>query len=533
MDAESWDTVCPPNLARDSSEEPQRAWLVSISMAIAPQSGLVSDLSIISIIYIRKPLLISSFQEETLLAAYLPFDFRTAMDIIRDSTIGLIVRFVTRNRCLLYPEERPNFHIPSMETEKNGLQDATPESLVPDDSRPSNSTIGMNLSGMDIATQCPPRPLRRVPSQSTQPISNTNQQAVPSRRIDEELRLPEREKDIIVDWYGLLDPENPQNWSTFKKTVVTAILWLYTFTVYCASAIYTPSVEAVMEEHHVSHSVALLGLSLYVFGYGFGPLFFSPISEMSHVGRNTPYILTLILYVLLSVPTAMARSFPAFLVLRFLTGFLGSPCLATGGATLQDMYSSMKLPYGYTAWVGATFCAPALGPVISAFVVTNHTWRWSMWEVLWLALFTLLIMIIFFPETSSATILYRRARRTRQHFRDGRYRSRAEMDEAGSSLQEALVEALLRPLQITALDPAVFFTNLYSSYSYGVYYSFFEAFPIVYTDMYGFSLGLTGTAFISIVVACLVGTIIYLAYVYWYLVQLPRPHRLLFKDDVG
>ena len=68
--------------------------------------------------------------------------------------------------------------------------------------------------------------------------------------------------------------------------------------------------------------------------------------------------------------------------------------------------------------------------------------------------------------------------------------------------------------------------NLYSSYSYGVYYSFFEAFPIVYTGTYGFSLGLTGTAFLSIVIACLVGSAIYVSYLYWYLVGTPKTSYL-------
>lgn len=322
-----------------------------------------------------------------------------------------------------------------------------------------------------------------------------------------------------MDWYDEIDPQNPQNWSTWKKSLVTAMLWLYTFTVYCASAIYTPSIEGVIEEFGISNTISSLGLSLYVLGYGVGPLIFSPLSEIPRIGRNAPYIVTLFLYVMMAIPTALTRSFPGFLVLRFLAGFLGSPCLATGGATIQDMYPPLKLPYGLAAWVGATFCAPALGPVISAFAVSSGGWRWSLWEILWMGIFTFVVIFIFFPETSAATILLHRARRIRKQLRDRRFVSQSEIDEANLSPRQIVSNALVRPIQITFSDPAVFFTNFYSSYSYGVYYSYFEAFPIVYTDTYGFSLGLTGAAFLSIVVACLLGTLIYLAYVYWYLVS--------------
>src|ERR1700679_487749 len=97
---------------------------------------------------------------------------------------------------------------------------------------------------------------------------------------------------------------------------------------------------------------------MFVLGYGLGPILFSPLSEIPFIGRNPPYMLTYAIFVILIVPTALANNFAGLIVLRFLLGFFGSPCLATGGASLQDMYSFVKIPYAMSAWaVGAT-----LGP---------------------------------------------------------------------------------------------------------------------------------------------------------------------------
>lgn len=85
-------------------------------------------------------------------------------------------------------------------------------------------------------------------------------------------------------------------------------------------------------------------------GYGLGPMVFSPMSEIPLFGRNLPYISSFALFVILAVPTALVNNYAGLLVLRFLTGFMGSPCLATGGATMQDLYSLLKLPYALTAW---------------------------------------------------------------------------------------------------------------------------------------------------------------------------------------
>lgn len=63
-------------------------------------------------------------------------------------------------------------------------------------------------------------------------------------------------------------------------------------------------------------------------------------------------------------------------------------------------------------------------------------------------------------------------------------------------------DALVKPMQIMFQDPAVFFTNIYSAFIYGVYYSFFEAFPLVYIEIYGFNVGEMGIG--ELYEACLI-----------------------------
>lgn len=116
---------------------------------------------------------------------------------------------------------------------------------------------------------------------------------------------------------------------------------------------------------------------MYVLGYGIGPLLFSPISEIPVIGRNWPYIISFGLFTILAVPTALVNSYASLLVLRFITGFMSSPALATGGASMGDLYSILKLPYAITAWTAAAFCAPAFGPLLSGFAVMNQNWRVS------------------------------------------------------------------------------------------------------------------------------------------------------------
>jgi DHA1 family multidrug resistance protein-like MFS transporter len=327
---------------------------------------------------------------------------------------------------------------------------------------------------------------------------------------------------VVVDWYTTDDADNPQNWMFGKKLVVLLQILMYTMGVYMGSAIYSPSIGGVMEHFGVQIGAASLGLSMYVLAYGIGPLLFSPLSEIPFIGRNPPYIISYAIFVILLVPTALVDNFAGLVVLRFLQGFFGSPCLATGGATLQDIYSLLQLPYVLSLWAFAATCGPALGPIISGFSVTAMNWRWSLWEMLWLNGPIFLALFFFLPETSSATILLRRAQRLRSLTGNPNLRSQSELDQANLTPRAIATEALWRPFELMLLDPSIAFTAIYTAIIYGIFYSFFEAFPLVYTNTYHFNLGQTGLSFLSVTAAVIIAT----AWYWWYMYRIVNPSIL-------
>lgn len=105
---------------------------------------------------------------------------------------------------------------------------------------------------------------------------------------------------------------------------------LTAFTVYIGSAIYTSSIPDIVTSFGVSQVKATLGLTLYILAYGVGPMFLAPFQELPSFGRNPIYIGGLALFVLFNVPIILAKNFSTVLAFRFLSGFVGSPALATG-----------------------------------------------------------------------------------------------------------------------------------------------------------------------------------------------------------
>lgn len=84
---------------------------------------------------------------------------------------------------------------------------------------------------------------------------------------------------------------------------------------------------------------------VYRFTDGLGALAFSPLSEVEYVGRNIPYVGSLVCFVLLSAATAVCDHFAGLVILRFAQGVFGSPALATGAASMQDMVSRTDRAY--------------------------------------------------------------------------------------------------------------------------------------------------------------------------------------------
>jgi DHA1 family multidrug resistance protein-like MFS transporter len=87
-------------------------------------------------------------------------------------------------------------------------------------------------------------------------------------------------------------------------------------------------------------------------------MLWSPITEIPYVGRNPVYIGTLVLFIVLQVPTALAVNLGMLLAFRFITAFVGSPPLAAGGASLSDMYAPPKRGYAISWWDVAALCGP-------------------------------------------------------------------------------------------------------------------------------------------------------------------------------
>lgn len=214
---------------------------------------------------------------------------------------------------------------------------------------------------------------------------------------------------------GLPAPESPNltnyvdpfSWPAYRKNTIICISCITVMLVYYAAGSYDAATGQVSTKWDVSQTVAYLGITTFVVGFGIAPMVLAPFSELN--GRRPVFVLTGRLFLVSQVACAATRSFAGLLVARFFVGVGGSTFSSTIGGVISDIYFKEERNTPMALFSGAALFGVGLGPLVSGFVAQNLDWRWVFWVqvILWGA--CILAVIMFFNETRGSVILSRKA----------------------------------------------------------------------------------------------------------------------------
>lgn len=92
--------------------------------------------------------------------------------------------------------------------------------------------------------------------------------------------------------------------------------------------------------------------SVYLIGYVFGPPLFSPLSEMH--GRRVVMLLTFFGFTVFTLACALAPTWPALLIFRFLSGVFASAPVTVVGGIFADIFDDPVRRGQAIALIGAS-----------------------------------------------------------------------------------------------------------------------------------------------------------------------------------
>ncbi|KAI0362712.1 MFS general substrate transporter [Trametes cingulata] len=307
----------------------------------------------------------------------------------------------------------------------------------------------------------------------------------------------------VVDW-DLGDPENPYNWPKRRKWAITLQVALAAFGATFCSSCYSGGMAAMDQDLHISLVVGILGVSLFVVGFGLGPLLFAPLGEL--YGRRIVFIVTGCIFTLFHLGGALGHSAKIILITRAFGGVFGSAPLTNSGGVLTDIWTARERGIAASLYGTAPWAGPVLGPLVGGWVSqTRLGWRFSFWIMFIVSALNAIACICITRETFAPVLLRRRAQKLTEAS-GGKVVYASKYDIGRSrSITAVLKRDMGRPFYFLVTEPIVLLLAIYIAIAYATLYAFFAAYPIVFQRHRHFSPGQGGLAFLGIGVGNLIG----------------------------
>jgi Bcr/CflA subfamily drug resistance transporter len=159
-------------------------------------------------------------------------------------------------------------------------------------------------------------------------------------------------------------------------TLVQPPLWLI-FTLVglpqFSETVYSPALPDIA--HALATSVAMVEytLTIYLFAFSFGMLFWGKISD--YWGRKPSMLMGLSMYVVGCIGCYYSSSITLLMISRFIQAFGGSAGSVVGQAICRDVFQGKALSRVYAAMSSALGVPPAVGPIVGGFIAEQ--WGWA------------------------------------------------------------------------------------------------------------------------------------------------------------
>ncbi|KAL4893401.1 MFS general substrate transporter [Aspergillus ambiguus] len=320
----------------------------------------------------------------------------------------------------------------------------------------------------------------------------------------------EGKKDRVIlaqnelEWASPDDPERPMNWSIWRKLGIAGAVCAMRFTTPFASSMMAPALLRIGKDMHSPSDMLLsFSVSIYIIGYGAGPLVLAPLSEV--YGRNIIYHIGNTFFLIFSACCGLSSNLPSLLAFRFLAGVFGGVPLTISGGTIVDIVPVERRGLIMSIFTLSMLIGPVLGPMIGGFITEAIGWRWIFWILTILSGCTTIIGFIFLRETHSPVLLERKASLLRRELDNPVIQVK---NRSNSALGPLLAHAILRPMQLL-FNPIVLITSLYMAIMYGIVYLLFATFSVVFQTEYGWKEGISGLAYMGIGVGSVLGVLMF------------------------
>ncbi|KAI1474741.1 hypothetical protein K445DRAFT_61161 [Daldinia sp. EC12] len=308
-------------------------------------------------------------------------------------------------------------------------------------------------------------------------------------------------------------------WPKWKKWGTLTIIFLVQISMNLNASLYANGQSGIVKDLGVSSQAAVSGAAIFLVLYAFGCELWAPWSE--EFGRKPVLQCSLLMVNICCIPVGLAtyhRSFAGILIGRAFGGLFSAGGSVTLGV-VADMFTAdeQELPLAYI--VLSSVGGSIIGPIIGGFIEQDLHWTWTIWIQLIFGVFVQILHLLFVPETRSAILVNRYAKKIRK----------AKFDATGEKsnvfgpfelkpfkdylVPKEILSIWLRPFQMLYREKIVLVLSLLSGFSDALIFMQIQSMHRVY-DLWRFSNPQLGLSFIPLGLAYILAYILFIPSVY-------------------
>lgn len=170
-----------------------------------------------------------------------------------------------------------------------------------------------------------------------------------------------------------------------------------------------PGFPDIAHAFHASADAVQQTVSVYLFTYAVAGLLHGPLSDA--LGRKPVIVGGLALYALASIGAALAGSLTLLLAWRALQGLSAPAGIVVARAVVRDVYEGPQAQKLMSAMMLVFGIAPAVAPIVGAWLLGIDGWRGIFWALAFFAAFLMTVVLVAMRES------HPRARRSPLHAR--------------------------------------------------------------------------------------------------------------------
>lgn len=141
---------------------------------------------------------------------------------------------------------------------------------------------------------------------------------------------------------------------------------------------FAPGLSAMQKDFHSHNStLATFAMTIYVLGFGVGPLIFAPLSEV--YGRSVIYKCCLAMFLASTIACGLSANLNMLVTFRFIAGCFGAAPVAIGGAMVYDLFRVNERGGAMAIYQAGPILGNILGPPLGGLIVEHKNWRWVFW----------------------------------------------------------------------------------------------------------------------------------------------------------